>query len=215
MQKSQERRLEMYTKKSNQNKKIQRGSYGYIHYTKQKKIIGLIVLLVLAIAIFVLGLFLNKFSKANIFTVVAILVVLPWAKVLTAYIVMFPYCTPEEEKYRKIKEFETEGLYIYSDLVITSEEKVMNLDFLVIGKQKVYGVLGKEKQDLEYINQYLKKGIANQTNGMDVKIVKDFKQFCTLTKGLSELCKKNIEQSEENQEQIKKTKEYIISLILQ
>lgn len=205
----------MYTKKSNKKEKIQRGSYGYIRNRKQKKIIGLVVLLVLAAAIFIVGLFLNKFSKANIFTVVAILVVLPWAKVLTAYIVLFPYHTPEKEKYDKIKQFETDGLRIYSDLVITSEEKIMNLDFLVIGNQKVYGVLGKDKQDLEYINKYLKKGISNQTNGLDVKIVKEFKQFSMLVKGISDSCQKNKEITEEGAEQEQKAEEYIISLIVQ
>lgn len=205
----------MYTKRNSRKEKIQRGSYGYIRNKKQKKIIGLVVLLILAAAIFIVGLFLNKFSKANIFTVIAILVVLPWAKVLTAYIVLFPYRTPARDKYDKIKQFETDGLRIYSDLVITSEEKVMNLDFLVIGSQKVYGVLGKDKQDLTYINQYLKKGISNQTNGLDVKVVKDFKQFCTLVKGVSDSCKKNKEMVKEKVEQEQKAEQYIISLIVQ
>ncbi len=205
----------MYTEKRKQKEKIQRGSYGYIRNIKQKKIIGLVVLFVLAVTIFAVGLFLNKFSKANIFTIIAILLVLPWAKVLTAYIVLFPYDTPKKEKYDKIKQLETAGLRIYSDLVITSEEKVMNLDFLVIGNQKVYGVLGKDKQDLEYINQYLKKGIANQIDGLDVKIVREFKPFFTLTKGVSDFCKKNKEITKERAEQEQKAEDYIISLIVQ
>ena len=205
----------MYTKKSNKKEKINRGSYGYIKNSKQKKIILMSVLMVLAAAIFTIGLFLNKFSKANLFTVVAILLVLPWAKVLTTYIVLVPYHTPSKEQYDKIKQFETEGLQIYSDLVITSEEKVMNLDFLVIGNQKVYGVAGKENQDLTYINQYLKKGLSNQTNGLDVKIVKEFRQFTTLVKGISDACKKNQEMTKERADQEQKAEDYIISLIVQ
>lgn len=213
--KSQERRLEMYTKRNNRTEKIQRGSYGYIKNCKRKKIITMAVLMIAAAIIFTIGLFLNKFSKANIFTVVAVLLVLPWAKVLTSYIVMFPYHTPSKEQYEKLKQLETEGLHIYSDLVITSEEKVMNLDFLVIGNQKVYGVLGKENQDLTYINQYLKKGITNQTNGMDVKMVKEFKQFLPLVKGVSEACKKNRETEKEKAAEEEKAEAYMISLIVQ
>ena len=205
----------MFTKRSNQTEKIKRGSYGYIKNCKRKKIVAMAVLMAAAVVIFTIGLFLNKFSKANIFTVVAILLVLPWAKVLTAYIVMFPYHTPSKEQYKEVKRFETEGLRIYSDLVITSEEKVMNLDFLVIGNQKVYGVIGKENQDLAYINQYLKKGITNQTNGMDVKMVKEFKQFLPLVKGVSEACKKNRETEKEKAAEEEKAEAYMISLIVQ
>ncbi len=60
-----------------------------------------IAIIVIALAIFGIGLLLNKMSRANIFTVLAILCVLPWAKQLVALIVLFPYHSVSRERTRR------------------------------------------------------------------------------------------------------------------
>ena len=70
---------------------LEKGSFEYINKKKKRKIIMVIAIIVIALAIFGVGLLLNKMSRANIFTVLAILCVLPWAKQLVALIVLFPY----------------------------------------------------------------------------------------------------------------------------
>ena len=52
----------------------------YIKKKKKRKIIMVVAIIVIAAAIFGIGLLLNKMSRANIFTVLAILCVLPWQK---------------------------------------------------------------------------------------------------------------------------------------
>ena len=73
--------------------KISRGELGYLEYKKKKAVLGTVAMAVIGLAIFIIGLFLNKMSNKNIFTVVAVLFALPAAKFLVAYIVAFPYHT--------------------------------------------------------------------------------------------------------------------------
>ena len=57
--------------------KISRGELGYLEYKKKKAVLGTVAMAVIGFAIFIIGLFLNKMSNKNIFTVVAVLFALP------------------------------------------------------------------------------------------------------------------------------------------
>ena len=76
--------------------KKEKGEYGYITKSKKIDLIKMAIYIVIALAIVVVGLLLNKMSIQNIFTVVAILFVLPWARVLVEFIMLFPYHTPDK-----------------------------------------------------------------------------------------------------------------------
>ena len=49
--------------------KTERGQYGYLKARKQKALVGTFVMVLIGVAIFVLGLLLNKMEVTNIFTV--------------------------------------------------------------------------------------------------------------------------------------------------
>ena len=55
---------------------LEKGSFEYIKKKKKRKIIMVVAIIVIAAAIFGIGLLLNKMSRANIFTVLAILCVI-------------------------------------------------------------------------------------------------------------------------------------------
>ena len=80
-----------------------KGEYGYITKTKKYDIIKMLIYMAIALAIFVTGLILNNMSYSNVFTIIAILFVLPWAKILVEFIVMFPYKTPEKEDFKQVE----------------------------------------------------------------------------------------------------------------
>ena len=168
---------------------LEKGSFEYINKKKKRKIIMVIAIIVTALAIFGIGLLLNKMSRANIFTVLAILCVLPWAKQLVALIVLFPYHSVSRERYEKAKEcVQANGLpdvKLYTDLVITSPEKVMNLDFAVVGAGHVIALVGKSGQDVEYIRNYLTNGV-HQWGDFQVQIVTSEKLFRKETERMQE-----------------------------
>lgn len=186
--------------------KVKRGDFGYIQAKKKKSLTGVLCMLAIGIVIFLTGLFLNKMSNRNIFTVIAVLFVLPGAKFLVAYIVTFPYHSVSQERYDRGKEALPEKMVLYTDLVITSAEKVMNLDFVAVGNKQVLGLTAKKEKELAYIRNYLTKGVQNWGNGYKVKIVDNEKLF------LSELAR--VEACEVDEEEEKTVKSYITSLIV-
>lgn len=182
--------------------KISRGELGYLEYKKKKAVLGTAAMAVIGFAIFIIGLFLNKMSNKNIFTVVAVLFALPAAKFLVAYIVAFPYHTVGKERFDKIKAHVTEGMTLYTDLVITSSEKVMSLDFVVVGNKQVIGITSDKKVDISYIRKYLTDGVANWGDDYKVKIVESEKLF------INEL--DNVKSVDVDEEQEDNVKSYIV-----
>lgn len=186
--------------------KVKRGEFGYLKYKKRVSLFGVLLMLVLGISVFVAGLLLNDMSNRNIFTVIAVLFVLPGAKYLVALIVSFPYKPVTKERYEKVRSQVSEGAVLYTDLVITSSEKVMHLDFVVVGNGQVIGLLGNGKQELTYVRPYLTKGVANWGSDYKVKIFDSEKKF------LAELS--NMKEKEVDQEEEANVKSYITSLIV-
>ena len=157
---------------------LERGSFEYIKKKKKKHMSAMLLQILAGVIIFVIGLLLNKYDKANICTVVAILMVLPAAKHLVEFIVMFPYKSVTRERYDKVMELAGENAVVMTDMVITSPEKVMDLDFVIITDNQVLGLIGKKGQDAGYIEKYLKDSLKN--NGLEeftVKIFEDEDKF--------------------------------------
>lgn len=86
------------------NKK--RGEYGYIAARKKKTLLGTIIIALIGVAIFLVGLFLNKMSNRNLFTIIAVLAVLPAAKQLVAFIVLFPFKTTQKRTLSESKRYD-------------------------------------------------------------------------------------------------------------
>lgn len=185
-----------------------KGEFGYISHRKKRTLWMSVIILAVAVAIFVLGLLLNKMSKANVFTVLAILCVLPWAKQIVALVVFFPYRSVSGERYEKVALLVKEPVKLYTDLVITSSEKVMNLDFAVVGNSQVIALVGKKGQDVAYIRKYLSEGVANWGD-YKVKILESEKLFL---KEVEELAGKETEGMDG--EEAENVNSYLLSLIV-
>lgn len=117
--------------------KIQKGDFGYINNRKKKALTGVILMAAAGLAVFIAGLLLNKMSNRNIFSVIAVLFVLPGAKYLVRFIITFPYHSADRETYNRIKEHTDGKMQLYADMLVTSSEKVMLLDFITVGNKYV------------------------------------------------------------------------------
>lgn len=186
--------------------KVRKGEFGYLNRRKKGALLWIILLVVIALAIYIAGLLLNKMSNRNVFTIIAILFALPIAKQLVAVIVLFPYHSVGQERYRKAVDHLPEKMELMTDLVITSTEHVMHLDFLVLGQNQVLGLLGDGKQQLSEVRSYLKNGVHNWGSGYKVKIVDSEKLF------LQEL--QTIPKAEADPEEEERVRSYLYSLIV-
>ncbi len=157
---------------------LERGSFGYIKKKKMRQIIYMIFFIFMSAVILVTGLFIHNFERANIFTVMSILMVLPMVKMLVTYILLFPYKSVPEDTYNMVKDTVCDNAIVMTDMVITSPEKPMNLDFVIIMDNQLIGVRGNKKQDAAYIEGFLKESLKNnKIEGFTVKVFEDYKPF--------------------------------------
>lgn len=197
--------------KYKRNQEIHKGQYGYIDRRKKSQGRKSILMFSISAAIFLLGLCLNDFSKSNIFTVVAAVSVLPAARMLTGFLVIAPYHSVAEASYNKVKTCIRKEEYLYTDVVCTSNEKVMNLAFLVITDGEVAALAGRAKEDTGYIKKYFTENLKKRALPFRVNIFSEEGKFIQYLESKSERKQKDEIKVKED---IKELKEYLESVML-
>ena len=156
-------------------KKKEKGQPGYIKWRKEKYLIGTIAEFAVVIALVVLGYVQTK-TKLNLLTVVAVVGGLP-----------APHQSIEKDIYQEIEAKASLLKRVY-DLVITSPEKVMPVDAIVISGHTVIGYASNTKTDEVTCARYLKDMLnANHHEKMTVKIFHDYKAFLSRVEGMNNI----------------------------
>lgn len=163
-------------------KKIERCEYGHIRAQKNKNLGGALLMIGIGLAVFGLGLVLNKFETRNIFTVFAVLFVLPMARYLCTWFVMLPYKTPEREQYDRVKAVVPEGSILLSDYLFTSKERAMGLSFVVLTGHKLIGLAARETEKTERITEYLSEELKKRGLPGKVVVYKEEERFLSEVK---------------------------------
>lgn len=177
-------------------KRIERCEYGRINAEKRKNIIGALGMVAIGVAIFVLGLCLNKFEKTNIFTVVAVLFVLPMARCLTTVIVLLKYKTPDKSLYEQVKSAVPEGSVLFSDYVFTSGERAMGMAFFVLTGNELIGLAMSEKEKTERMTEYLGTELKRRQIPGKVTVHKDKDKFFAALKRIERATRTEAEMQE-------------------
>ena len=134
--------------------RTEKGQPGYVKARKQKYLLGAVVEFAIVIAIFVTG-YIQTGSRLNLLTVVAVVGCLPAAKMLVEFITMAPYKSIEEAKYQELEEKAPLILKAY-DMIITSSQKVMPLDAVVVSGHIVCGYASNPKTDEAALARHIK-----------------------------------------------------------
>lgn len=159
-----------------------KGSFGYLKKQAVKQ--GLLALGMLAIcaAIFLAGFFWLK-QYATILTVIAVLGMLPVAKLIVSMILFmkaekFSCTTPLYEEVIKIAGDKKEDLLAGFDFYLTSYDKNFPLSVACVAKDCLIAYTPWEKCDCnkckEHFEEYMKK---NGISGINVKVFTDEKKF--------------------------------------
>ena len=80
----------------------EKGEFGYLNYRKKLNLIKMIVSFAVVAAVLIIGFIVYK-TRANIFTVAAIVLVLPAAKMAVAYFVVLPHKPADNELKEKVE----------------------------------------------------------------------------------------------------------------
>ena len=157
-----------------------KGEAGYIRFKKSFELAMALGLLLIAAAVFTVGLALNEWNKGNIFTIIACLFVIPMARFATSFVLMFPFKSVSAEKAEEVASHARKGSIIYADVILTSDSKAMGLDFMVVTGDKILGVVSRAKDNNLEIRNYLQDVVKRRGFDYKVTIAEDYTRFYTL-----------------------------------
>lgn len=184
-------------RKNKMKKRIRKGEHRYISYKKRIQVLKTLLFVFLGLIIFFVGLLLNQFEATNIFSVIAVLMVIPASKNLVNFIVFAKFSSIDDTLYNQALKLRGEEDDFYTDVVFTSREKIMFLSFLVVAGNEVIGLLGNEKQDEAYIRKYLTEGIKSRDLPYKVMICSKKDDFFRKYKKADRLMKQSVESRKE------------------
>lgn len=183
-------------------KKIEKGVPGYLDYKKKIEIIRTVSYFGIVAAIFFLGYF-QTHTRLNLLTVIAVLGCLPASKALVGVIARMPYKSVDRGLAADVAS-KTTHLTVCYDMVITSTEKIMPVDCIVISGHNVFGYTHSEKVDTEELSKHIKKILEdNRFTGLTVKVLNKYKAFIARAEGLDHIAAVEREDSKEREEAIR------------
>lgn len=167
-------------------KKCEKGTPGYLEYKLKAEILRTILYFMLVAAVYFLG-YSQTGSNRNLLTVVAIVGCLPACKAFVGVITRLPHRSVKPELAAEVAE-KCPHLYLLFDLVVTSTEKIMPIDAIVISGNKVFGYTSDTKVDLDYAAKHMKNIlIQNHFQNVSVKLMNQYKGFLARVEGLENI----------------------------
>lgn len=168
-------------------KKYNKFEKGYLTNRKRKLFMNVALNVLSAVIIFIVGLLLNKMQPRNIFSVLALLFVLPVGRSLATYFILLPYKELKPDCLSKAEEvIKNRGILLYSP-VFTSAENVMHLDLIAVFKGRILGYkekMGKSvrneydyKKKTDVAKAYIDKHLKNQGRGDNIVVFDDLDKF--------------------------------------
>ncbi len=182
-------------------KRVIKGNPGYLEYKKKIEIIRTVIYFLIVAAIFFLG-YTQTHTRKNLLTVVAVVGCLPACKALVGVISRFPYSSMAQKEADEISEKARQLTVVY-DMIITSREKIMPVDCIVISGNLIYGYTRNKKVDLKYAANHI-SSILNQ-NGfshVSVKILNNYSSFLARVEGMNSIEKVEKNNTKDLEEQI-------------
>ncbi|MCI7180888.1 MAG: hypothetical protein SOY12_09450 [Schaedlerella sp.] len=182
-------------------KKVKKGTPGYLNYKLKAEIIRAILYFAIIAAVFLLG-YSQTHSKENLLTVVAVVGCLPACKVLVGIVTRLPYRSIDPEKAEDIRQ-KTEHLTVIYDLVVTSSEKIMPVECIVISGDKIFGYVPSEKVDPDYAASHIKSILAkNGFKGVSIKLFRQYTAFMARAEGLNNIAAIEKDDTAEHEQKI-------------
>lgn len=155
--------------------KKEKGMYGYIEYHKKIQLIKTIIMFLLVLLVYFTGILATK-TRENVLTVVAIVGVLPSAKMLVSYIVLFKYKSPDRERYNELNDISRGGV-VLSDCVITCTDKRFYIEFAYVTDTCIYCFTENKPGNYSTIEANIEEFIKKCGDYVKVNIIDDFEKF--------------------------------------
>lgn len=173
-----------------------KGESGYIDQTKILRLLATFLMLLLVAVILYTG-FIKYHSTKNIFTVIAIVSVIPTAKVAVSYIVIMKYRSCERTLYEAVCGQAPDAL-VLADLLISSSEKIFQAELAVVRDNSAYLYAPECADCIKEKEAYVRKILETEAKVTSVKI------FCKQDIFLKQVAALNVNNPGKFDETIKK-----------
>lgn len=155
--------------------KKQKGELGHLQYKKTVMLLATIAMFAVVIAVFVGGL-IYFHKKENIMTVMAILLVLPAAKITVGYLVLLPHhACPVDLKNQT--QTHCGALLSAYDLIVSNEKKPIGTQVIVVSDHVVCALTDESKADAKLFETSLTNFLKNDHINATVTLYFDEKTF--------------------------------------
>lgn len=147
---------------------IKKGEWGYINQTKVLRLLGTLAMLLLVAIILYTG-FIQYDTTKNVFTVMAVVSVIPTAKIAVSYLVIMKYHSCEKSVFEAACAQAPDSI-VLSDLLISSTEKVFQADIAVIRDNSVFMYCENLSESVKEKEAYVRKVLETEAKVTSVKI---------------------------------------------
>lgn len=186
--------------------KIKKGDYGYLMHQRKMEIIKTIALFAISIAIYIAG-YVTAGSRENLFTVVAVLGMLPASKSAVSMIMFLRFKTGSREVYEQVSQ-NIGKIPVFYDSVITTTQKSYPVNVFFCHAGNLCGYTEKADMDVKIVEKHIREMLRNnQIKDVTVKLYTDFDAFLARL-----ISVKNIEPQKQNSGEVSKD-EQVIALI--
>lgn len=173
------------------NKK-NKGEYGYLSYKKKLNFIITAIALLVIIAIFVTGIIIFK-SRNNYMTLVATVLVLPWAKLAVAYFILIPHKSCTKDIYDRLENSRKDIDVIY-DVVVSNSKKPIGICAMAVTDNTVVALSLDKAPDKNLFEKSLKEFLKNDKLNATVTLYTDTDTFIKRVSNLAS----NFDSSDDN-----------------
>lgn len=166
--------------------KINKGDAGYINSRKKRVILKTVLEFGIVAALVALG-YWQTGTKLNMLTLVAVLGCLPASKALVEVITIFPFKSINKDVAEEIAQ-KANLLTVSFDMVLTTNDKIMQIDSVVISNNTICGYTASEKVDIAFAAKHMKQMMYNNRfTDVSVKIFDNYTQFLTRAEGMNNI----------------------------
>lgn len=183
--------------------KIEKGQYGYIDERKKTQAIKTLLGFVVVALIFFVGYIVCK-TKNNIATVMAILCVLPTARIMVSWLMLIRYQSPSKERYNELLS-QTVPDKLLSDCAMSCKDRNIYVQFAFLTDSCIYCYSEDSGFDEKYFNQHVAEFIQSCGDSVQVKLIRDYKLFYERVSALGH--------SEEKDKKLKRLREDFLILV--
>ncbi|MBQ7563947.1 MAG: hypothetical protein IJT16_08160 [Lachnospiraceae bacterium] len=152
-----------------------KGEKGYIAWQRRFNILLTAAMYLLAVGIYLLG-YLTMHTNKNLWTVIAVLSILPASKNAVRMIMFLRVSPTREAFYERLAPIE-KGLPVLYDLIFTTYEKAYVARALVYGGGNICVCSVESKDQAGKLTEHLESMIREKYSGLSVKVFTDEEAF--------------------------------------